>query len=355
MRQALLALLPRPSPRHPLDLALDATSLADKLGVDSASHESPVPKIEDVHPSKLHETSIYSGAMRTVSPLNNIDVITETREDSRRDRVRRVVCFLTLQKVESEDGTTIVFDRTGTGPPLVLVHGTGGSSKRWVTTLPRFQQNFTVYAVDRRGRGDSGDSENYAIEREFEDIAAVVDSIRQPVSLLGHSFGGLCSLEASLLTNNIRKLVLYEAPIPVPDVRIYDEALIESLQAMVDRGDMEGVLTTFLREVVRMPQHELDLLRSQPAWPARVAAAHTIPRELRAHQHYKFEPARFKHMGTQTLLLLGSESPRFLRAAVEVLKEVLPNSHLALLPGQQHIADQTAPELFLGAVLNFLV
>ena len=121
-----------------------------------------------------------------------------------------------MEKVASQDGTTIGYSHIGSGSPLVLVHGTGGASTRWTPILPALEQHFSVCVVDRRGRGASGDGNTYAIEREFEDIAAVVDAMGEPVNLLGHSFGGICALEAGLLTRNLRKLVLYEPPIPLP-------------------------------------------------------------------------------------------------------------------------------------------
>jgi pimeloyl-ACP methyl ester carboxylesterase len=165
-------------------------------------------------------------------------------------------------------------------------------------------RQFTVYAVDRRGRGESGEAHDYAIEREFEDVAAVVDSIGEGVNLLGHSFGGICSLEAALLTPHLRKLILYEPPLPIPGVPIYPEGVTERLHTLLDAGDRPGVLTTFFREIVRMPPHELELFQSSPAFPARVAAAHTLPRELRAHEAYRFKPERFNTLNVPTLLLL---------------------------------------------------
>jgi pimeloyl-ACP methyl ester carboxylesterase len=216
------------------------------------------------------------------------------------------------------------------------------------------ERQFTVYVVDRRGRGESGDSPTYSIEREFEDVAAVVDSVDQPVNLLGHSYGGICSMEASLLTKNVRKLILYEPPVPIPGVQIYPTGIVDKLQALKEQGNKEAVLTTFLREIVRMPSHELDLLQSQPAWSGRVAAAHTIPRELQAHQAYKFKAERFSNVRTPTMLLLGGDSPHFFKTAVELVKAALPSSQVVVLPGQQHVADQTAPELFLREVLRFL-
>ncbi len=259
-----------------------------------------------------------------------------------------------MEKILSKDGTPIAYQRSGAGAPLVLVHGTGGSYLRWRPILPALEKQFTVYAVDRRGRGESGDSPNYAIEREFEDVAAVVDSIRDEVNLLGHSFGGVCSLEAALRTSHLRKLVLYEPPLPIPGVPLYPDGIIDRLQVLLDAGDRPGVVTTFMREVVRMPPHELELFTSSPAFPSRVAAAQTLPRELRTHEAYRFEPERFKRLHIPTLLLLGGESPQFFRAAIEALHTTLPDNQVVVLPGQQHIAIDTAPDLFAREVLAFL-
>jgi pimeloyl-ACP methyl ester carboxylesterase len=212
-----------------------------------------------------------------------------------------------------------------------------------------------VYAVDRRGHGESGDGTTYAIEREFEDIAAVVDSLGEPANLLGHSFGALCALEAALLTRNIRQLILYEPAIPLQDNSLYDEAGIERMQVLLDKGDREGVLTTFYREVAMIPPHEIERLRSSPAWPARVATAHTLPREMQAEKRYKFNAQRFRVLHIPTLILIGGDSPRFVKEACETLDSVLPNSRIGVMPGQQHLAMYTAPDLFLHEVLTFLI
>ena len=259
-----------------------------------------------------------------------------------------------MDKITSKDGTPLACHRTGVGSPLVLVHGTGGSSARWTPILPAIEAQFSIYALDRRGRGGSGDAPNYSLEREFEDVALVVDSIQPPVDLLGRSFGGMCALEAALLTSHVRKLILYEPPIPVEGVPIYPAGVIDRLEAMLAAGDREGVLSTFVQEVVRTPPHEFELLRASPAWPARVAAAHTLPRELRAHERYRFNAERFRGLSTPTLLLLGGDSPAFFKAAIEVVSNTLPNSQAVILPGQQHIAIDTAPDLFVREVMTFL-
>jgi pimeloyl-ACP methyl ester carboxylesterase len=252
----------------------------------------------------------------------------------------------------SQDGTTIACERTGSGPPLVLVHGTSADHRRWAPVLPAFQRHFTVYACDRRGRGASGDADDYAIEREFEDIAAVVDGIGGPVDLVGHSWGALCSLEAASRAKNLRRLVLFEPPIPIGGP-IYPPGVVDRLQALLDAGDREAVVTTFMTEVPRVPPDQLALMKTLPAWPARVAAAHTIVRELKAHERYAFDPASAR-VTAPTLLLLGGDSPPFFAQGLERVKQGVPHAQLVVLPGQQHVAIDTAPELFAREVLAFL-
>jgi pimeloyl-ACP methyl ester carboxylesterase len=256
-----------------------------------------------------------------------------------------------MEKIRSNDGTVIAYERSGTGPPLVLVHGALATHERWVSVLPALEKQFTVYTIDRRARGGSGDTEPYALEREFEDIAAVVDAIGQGVSLLGHSHGALCALEAALLTPNVRSVIAYE-PAAAP-VKATDDVM-GRIQASLDAGDPEDAVITFVRDVVKMPSHELEQWRTTPVFPARVAVAHTIPREFRAVEDYQFEPERFQHLNVPVLLLLGGDSPPFFRKNIENWHAALPNSRIVVLPGQQHIAMDTAPDLFVNEVQTFL-
>jgi pimeloyl-ACP methyl ester carboxylesterase len=259
-----------------------------------------------------------------------------------------------MDKVISRDGTPIAFHRRGTGPPLVLVHGSGANPVAWTAVLPALEEHFTVYALYRRGRGESGDGPTYAIEREYEDIAAVVDSTGEPANLLGHSFGALCALEAALLTPNVHKLILYEPAIPLPGVVLYPDGVIDRLQALLDAGDRDGLLTVLYREIVMIPQHEFEKLRSSAAWPERLASAHHALREARAEDEYVFDAQRFKDMHIPTLFLLGGDSPHFLKEATETITAALPNSRIAVMPGQQHTAMYSAPDLFLREILTFL-
>lgn len=118
-----------------------------------------------------------------------------------------------MEKVISKDGTPIAYEASGRVPALLLIHGGGSTPERWKLISPRFEPHYTVYRVAMRGVGGSGDATDYSVERQAEDMAAVVDAIGGSVNVLGHSFGGLCALEAALLTANIRRLILYEPPI----------------------------------------------------------------------------------------------------------------------------------------------
>jgi pimeloyl-ACP methyl ester carboxylesterase len=253
----------------------------------------------------------------------------------------------------SADGIAIAYWRSGEGPPLVLVHGTSSDHTRWRRVLPAFEARHTVYAVERRGRGASGDAPGYAIEREFEDVAAVVDAVGEPVSLIGHSYGGVCALEAARLSGNLRALVLYEPGI-VQGGGGYTPESIDRLQELVDRNDREAVLLTFFRDFAGVSPRDVEVLRSLPSWQARLAVAHTIPRELRASTRLRFDPARYVALTIPTLLLVGGDSPASVQVEAQTLRAALPNAQVSVLPGQQHVAMDTAPELFAAAVLPFL-
>jgi pimeloyl-ACP methyl ester carboxylesterase len=260
-----------------------------------------------------------------------------------------------LLRVRSPDGARLAVWRSGEGPALVLVHGTTVSHGDWLPVLPALRRQFTVYAMDRRGIGASGDAEAYALEREFEDVAAVADSVGEPVFLVGHSFGALCSLEAALLTPNIRKLVLYEPPIPIADGNeFHPDNLLGRLEACLAAGRPDEVLATFLREVAGQEPERIELQRRARSWPDRVATAHTIVREVRGTHFYRLRPERLRAMAVPTLMLLGGESPRKHQAASPAVAAALPNARLEVLPGQMHIAIHLAPRQFLDAVLPFL-
>ena len=251
----------------------------------------------------------------------------------------------------SQDGTQIAAWRSGEGPPLVLVHGAAADHSRWAPVLPALEERFTVLVIDRRGRGQSGNADEYAIEREYEDLAAVIESAGDEVNMLGHSYGGICALEAALLTDKVGRLILYEPPMGFlaspPDV-------VHRLQELLEEGKRDELVAFFMQKVAGLPADQVDLLRSLPAWKARLAVADTIPREERASREYSFDPDRFRTLEVPTLFLLGGHSPSAFEAAGKALREALPDCRVVIMPGQRHAAMDTGTELFTAEVLSFL-
>jgi pimeloyl-ACP methyl ester carboxylesterase len=261
-----------------------------------------------------------------------------------------------METIRSADGTPIAYWRSGKGSPLLLVHGTTCDHTTWADVLPALERNFTVYAMDRRGRGGSGDNAVYAHHRELEDIAAVIAAIAAtegPVDVLGHSFGALSSLEAMLLSKNVRRLILYEPPMAIGGRDLPPE-MERQMQALIDAGKKEQALLLFLRDVLKTPAHEIESARAAPGWPASVATAHTVPRECKVVDGYTFNPERFRSMQTPTVFFVGSDSPQPQHGIADTVHAALPHSRIVLLPGEQHWALNTAPNLFVREVVKFL-
>lgn len=277
----------------------------------------------------------------------------------------------------SRDGTPIaVFEieapapdvRVGTPatdhPPLLLVHGATADHTTWRSVGPRFAEKRRVLAMDRRGRGASGDSPAYAIEREFEDVAAVAEALAagagaphgQPghVDVAGHSYGGRCALGASLLTPAIRRLVVYEgAPVP-PGMTYRPPGLVDAVRAALGRGDNEAALSTFLAGIVGMSDAGLEAYRRDPVWPARVAAAHTILREIEAEATDPASLEGLAQVQAPVLLILGSISRSPFRIGTHALVARLADARMAVIDGAAHAAHHTHAQEFVALVERFL-
>lgn len=265
-----------------------------------------------------------------------------------------------MEKIKSFDGTPIAVYKSGSGPKLLLVHGGGASDqKRWDIAGLRsaLAEHFTVYTFDRRGRGESGDAAEYKLEREFEDAAAVADTIGEAVILLGHSTGAQIALEAALKTSTLYKLILYEPVFPIGDFEEsyweYSKQVTSNMQKMVDDGKNEQALILFLKELVNLNPAEIETYRSASDWQDRVRAVHTIPREEQATADYEFDAAKFKAITIPTLLLSGSESPPLFKEVTKTVNAALPDSRIVIFEGHGHVAMNTAPELFVKEVLAF--
>jgi pimeloyl-ACP methyl ester carboxylesterase len=218
--------------------------------------------------------------------------------------------------------------------------------------FPLLSSQFTVCAMDRRGRGASGDSPDYSLQKEAEDIAAVVDSRRGTVFVLGHSYGALCALEAAFHTRRIAKLLLYEPPMPDHA----DFAVIERIERLIREGDRDAATTTFLREVVKVSPAELDAMRARPTWSALLKSIGSHPRQMRALASYHFDARRMSAMAIPTLLIRGSDTQiADVKLARERLLAALPHVSEAVLEGQHHNAMDTGRKLLARAVEDFLL
>jgi pimeloyl-ACP methyl ester carboxylesterase len=265
------------------------------------------------------------------------------------------------RRVRSRDGTPIaVFEAGNDGPrpPLILVHGATADHTTFRAVAPVFGRSRRLLAIDRRGRGASGDADTYTIEREFEDIAAVADEAAArsdgPVDVLGHSYGGRCALGASLLTSSIRRVVAYEGA-PVPAGSSYrPDGLLDAVRESLARGDPDAALSGFLAGVVGMSDAELGRYRAEPVWPARVAAAHTILRELEAEASPPASIEALAAVRVPVLLILGGTSRSPFGVGTRAFADRLADAEVVTIQGAAHAAHHTHVPEFVAAVEAFL-
>lgn len=260
-----------------------------------------------------------------------------------------------LLRVRSTDGTAIAVERFGEGLPLLLVHGTTSTRNRWRAISGPLAQRFTLYLMDRRGRGDSGDAATYSMTQEFSDVASVADAIGGPIDVLGHSFGAVCSLEAAMLTSSIKRLAIYEPPMPTAGVAAsFDESGADKLDELLAAGKSAEMLIHFYRHIIGVPEAGIARTIESPEWPERLALAMTVPRELRATRRYAFNAEKARKLSIPILVMVGADSPPRYQSSTQMLASTLLNARTVSLPNEQHNAIDTSPELFLREVLEFL-
>lgn len=252
-----------------------------------------------------------------------------------------------VQHVTSADGTQIGYATSGTGPPLVMVHGATADRTALSQVIPRLEPCYTVHAMDRRGRGLSDDTTPYDITLEYADVAQVVDRVAaeagDAVSLYGHSYGAICALGAATRTRNLRRLFLYEPG--YRGVVLTPETVLDRLDELVADGAYDAALEYAYRSGVGMSAGEVAAMRALPSWQARVATAPTIPREFRTAADLPFHATAVADLQVPTVLLLGERSTAGQAAVVAALHRALRSSDIVLLPDQAHAAQVTAPGL----------
>jgi pimeloyl-ACP methyl ester carboxylesterase len=214
-----------------------------------------------------------------------------------------------------------------------------------------FSERFTVYAIARRGRGETDATNGHSLEDEVADLVAVLKAVGEPAFLLGHSYGAHCSLAAAAqVPDRVQKLVLYE---PAWPTKLPQQAVVP-LERLAAKGSWDEFAMAFFRDLLLVPVGELEEVRTTELWPPIIADAPASLGDLRAISRYVFEPERFTRLDVPVLLQIGSESPRDLYVT-DAVAAVLPNARIEALPGQAHEGMTTAPDMYARSVINFLL
>jgi len=255
-----------------------------------------------------------------------------------------------LLHATSKDGTDIAIERSGSGPAVILV--SGASVDRWGNAgiAAQLAPGFTVFNYDRRGRGDSGDTLPYAVEREVEDIEAVLQAAGGSAHVFGSSSGAALALEAATRISGLTRVALWEPPYmlnlegePAPD----HVAEYERLFAQGRRSEMAEY---FMAKVVGMPAEFVAHAKTQPWWAGQVKIAHTLAYDARVMADESLPTERAKAVTIPVLVLTGEKSPPFMHETAKRLVAVLPNGQHRLLEGQEH---NVAPEVIGPVVAEF--
>jgi pimeloyl-ACP methyl ester carboxylesterase len=255
--------------------------------------------------------------------------------------------------ITSTDGTNIGLLTDGDGPPLLLVHGGMCRLERWAPLWPLLTDRYTVTAMDRRGRGSSGDADSYRIEDEYDDVCAVAEHLRRrwdrPVDVFGHSYGAVCALGAAAHGAPLRRIALYEPPGP----QTVPAQWLERLHALVAAGELGRAVGSFLIEIIGLPRDQVMAMRDTPmAYDPLPIMANTMPREGDALS--TVDLAKLAVAVTRpVLLLLGETSPAWAPAITRLLHEELPESAIAVLDGQGHEAVDLAPSMVAEVLGTF--
>jgi pimeloyl-ACP methyl ester carboxylesterase len=258
----------------------------------------------------------------------------------------------TLGTVTSADGTRIAYERAGSGPPVILVCGGSVDRSSNAPLAALLAKHLTVFNYDRRGRGDSGDSATYAIQREIEDLAAMIEIAGGKAFVYGSSSGAALVLEAAASALPIAKLVLWEPPYMVDDDIPRPPAnQAEHYRELVAAGRRGEAVEFFMSKVVGLPPEFVAQARQAPWWPAQEALAHTLAYDATIMGDYSLPTQRAASVMVPALVLSGTASFPWINHSAEALADILPHGQRRSLEGQTHDA---AAEAIAPAMLEFL-
>jgi pimeloyl-ACP methyl ester carboxylesterase len=260
----------------------------------------------------------------------------------------------TIRTVRSEDGTTIAFECAGEGPPLILV---GGALSSGIRDFPPFvelarllEPRFTVYRFDRRGRGGSGDTAPYAVEREVQDLEALISDASGEVAVYGFSSGAVLAVEAAARGAGISKLVLLEPPLPSGDGMGEAKAELREMDEMIRTGRRSDAVASFLAGVGLPPEAIEEMLQS-PQWPDLEAMAHTLLYDGAITEDDALWSERAPQVSVPTLVLFSEGTSAYLGDSARRAAASIPNALSRTLPGQFHDVD---PQTLAAELTTFL-
>ena len=253
-----------------------------------------------------------------------------------------------MDTATSRDGTTIAFDRSGDGPPVILVCGQSTTRSSNAALAALLAPDFTVLNYDRRGRGDSGDTRPYAVQREVEDIDALIGEAGGSASVFGVSSGAALALEAAASGLAIDKLALWEPPFDAEEGRRPPRDLAQRYEEMIAEGRRGDVIEYFMANVVGLPPEFVAHAKTQPSWQRQEAIAHTFVYDTIVMGDGLLPVERAAAVAAPTLALAGGESFPFMRETAQKLADVMPDARARILEGQTHAGDPAALAPALG-------
>lgn len=259
-----------------------------------------------------------------------------------------------MNKVPSKDGTPIAFDRSGQGPAVILVGGAfqhRAIDPRTAELAASLSQHFTVYHYDRRGRGDSGDKQPYAVEREIEDLEALINEAGGSAFVFGMSSGGVLSLEAAARGLTIKKLALYEPPFNAGDdnARQAAENYTKQLTTLLAEG-RRGDAVALAMMTFGAPVEAVAGMRQTPVWSLFESAAPTLAYDNTIMGDGSVPVKLMASVTVPTLVIDGGASPAFMQNAAQAVARALPNAGRRTLEGQTH---DVAPEVLASVLEEF--
>jgi pimeloyl-ACP methyl ester carboxylesterase len=241
-----------------------------------------------------------------------------------------------MHKVVSRDGTTIAYKKAGNGPPIVLLNGAFRDHTIFDALVPELTPHCTTYVYDRRGRGESGDSPAYAVEREIEDLEAVIDEAGGKTVVFAGSCGANLAIEAALANAPINKLALHEPYYRVEGYPKPPSDFMDTLCGLLTDDKRGEAAEYFLAELMGLSPQVIAEWQKAPLWATNEANAHTLPYDTAACGDFNVPAQRLATLQTPTLVVNSDNTSDWLRAAARATAAALPNGRGKELPGSWH-------------------